>query len=116
ELTTLYARKVLSPVDFIDAAVERAAKLQPSLNSFVLLDVDGARAAAQASGGRWLKGRPLSALDRGPTTKKDPTPVKGWPTRYGSHATDETAAVERAPIVDKFQTAGLFLLGKTQPP
>ncbi|HEX9328046.1 MAG TPA: amidase family protein, partial [Reyranella sp.] len=109
ELTTLYARKVLSPVDAIDAAVERAAKLQPSLNAFVLIDSDGARAAAKASEARWLKGQPLSALDGVPTTIKDTTPVKGWPTRYGSHATDETAAVENAPIVDRFQAAGLVL-------
>src|SRR5215207_9249480 len=48
ELTTLYARKVLSPVDVVDAMVERAEKLQPSLNAFVLIDRDGARAAATA--------------------------------------------------------------------
>src|SRR4029450_2875256 len=110
ELTTLYARKVLSPVDLVDALVERAAKLQPSLNAFVLIDSDGARAAAKASEARWRKGEPLSALDGIPTTIKDTTPVKGWPTRNGSQATDETPAAEDAPAVERLQAAGAILL------
>ena len=67
--------------------------LQPHLNSFVLIDESGARAArARPSEARWMKGEPLSPLDGVPTSIKDTTPVKGWPTRYGSHATDETPA------------------------
>src|ERR1044071_5076976 len=112
ELTTLYARKVLSPVDVVEAMVERAAKLQPSLNAFVLIDGDGARAAAKASEARWLRGQPLSALDGVPTTIKDTTPVKGWPTRYGSHATDETPAVGDAAVTERRGAAGLVFLGQ----
>ncbi len=96
--------------------LERASRLQPSLNAFVLIDADGARAAAKASQARWREGTSLSALDGIPTTIKDTTPVKGWPTRYGSHATDETAASESAPVVDRFQAAGLILLGKSTTP
>ena len=51
-----------------------------------------------------------------PTTIKDTTPVKGWPTRYGSHATDETPAAENAPSSTGFQAAGMVLLGKTTTP
>ena len=100
QLTTLYARRELSPVDVVEAMLARAATLQPHLNAFVLIDDDGARAAAKASEARWQKGAPLSPLDGVPTTIKDTTPVKGWPTRYGSHATDETPAAENAPVVD----------------
>src|SRR3979411_2089142 len=52
ELTTLYARGELSPVEVIDAMVERASKLQPFLNALVLIDAEGAHAAAKASEGR----------------------------------------------------------------
>jgi aspartyl-tRNA(Asn)/glutamyl-tRNA(Gln) amidotransferase subunit A len=116
ELTTLFARGQLSPVEVTDAMLERALKLQPSLNAFVLIDAHGARMAAKASEQRWRKGEPLSALDGVPATIKDTTPVKGWPTRYGSHATDETAAVENAPVADRFLAAGLVLLGKSTTP
>jgi aspartyl-tRNA(Asn)/glutamyl-tRNA(Gln) amidotransferase subunit A len=116
ELTTLYARGELSPVEVIDAMVERASKLQPFLNALVLIDAEGAHAAAKASEGRWRTGQPLSALDGVSTTIKDTTPVKGWPTRYGSHATDDTPAGDNAPVVDRFQAAGLVIFGKSTTP
>jgi aspartyl-tRNA(Asn)/glutamyl-tRNA(Gln) amidotransferase subunit A len=116
ELTTLYARRELSPVEAVEAMLARAAKLQPHLNAFVLIDEAGARSAAKASEGRWLKGVPLSPLDGVPTSIKDTTPVKGWPTRYGSHAADETPAAESAPAVERLQGAGMVLLGKTTTP
>ena len=116
ELTTLYARTQLSPVEVLDATLERAAELQPSLNAFVLTDADGARAAAKASEARWRQGQPLSPLDGIPTSIKDTTPVKGWPTRYGSHATDESPAKESAPVAERFLAAGLVITGKSTTP
>jgi aspartyl-tRNA(Asn)/glutamyl-tRNA(Gln) amidotransferase subunit A len=116
QLTRLYARRELSPLEVIDANLKRASELQSSLNAFVSIDAEGARLAAKASEARWRKGEPLSPLDGVPTTIKDTTPVKGWPTRYGSHATDETPAGENAPVVDRFQAAGLALLGKSTTP
>ena len=51
-----------------------------------------------------------------PTSIKDTTNVKGWPTRYGSHATDETPAAEDAPMVDRLRAAGMAIIGKTTTP
>src|SRR6185503_7766931 len=116
DLGRLYRRGELSPVEVANATLDRAQRLQPHLNAFVLIDAEGALAAARASEARWKNGVPLSALDGVPTTIKDTTPVKGWPTRYGSHATDETPAGENAALVDRFQAAGLVLLGKTTTP
>jgi aspartyl-tRNA(Asn)/glutamyl-tRNA(Gln) amidotransferase subunit A len=115
-LTSLYIRKELSPLEFVDVAIERASRLQSSLNPFVIFDAEGARTAAKASEARWLKGEPLSPLDGVPTTIKDTTPVKGWPTRYGSQATDDAPAAESAPVVERFQAAGLPILGKSTTP
>ena len=115
-LTLLYARGTLSPVEYIDFVLERASRLQPSLNAFVLIDAERARAAARESEKRWRAGRPLSPLDGVPTTIKDTTQVEGWPTRYGSHATDETPATENAPVADRFLAAGLVLIGKSSTP
>ena len=63
-----------------------------------------------------MKGEPLSPLDGVPTTIKDTTPVKGWPTRYGSHATDETPAVEDAPSSPASAPPAWSLLGKSTTP
>ena len=116
ELSKLLTRGEASPVDIVDAMLKRASELQPHLNAFVLIDADGARAAARAAESRWQKGQPLSPFDGIPTTIKDTTNVKGWPTRYGSHSTDETPANENAAITDRFLAAGMILLGKTTTP
>src|SRR5882757_1697660 len=105
ELCRRYSRKELSPVEVVDHALRRAELLQPHLNFLVLLDADGARAAARASEARWQKGEPLSPLDGAPTTIKDTTSVRGWPTRYGSHSTDETPAAEDAAVTERFRRA-----------
>jgi aspartyl-tRNA(Asn)/glutamyl-tRNA(Gln) amidotransferase subunit A len=116
QLSTLYRRRELSPVHAVEAMLERAAAMQPALNAFVLIDADRARAAAKASEARWLKAAPLSPFDGVPASIKDATPVKGWPTRVGSHATDETPATESAPVVERLQAAGMVLLGKSTTP
>jgi len=116
ELSKLYARRELSPVEVAESMLKNAATLQPYLNALVSIDADGARAAAKASESRWRSNQPLSPLDGIPATIKDTTNVKGWPTRYGSHATDETPVAENASVVDKLQTAGIVLLGKSTTP
>ncbi len=96
--------------------LKRASALQPHLNALVLVDAEGAKAAARAAESRWQKGQPLSPFDGIPTTIKDTTNVKGWPTRYGSHSTDETPASDNAAVTDRFLAAGMILLGKSTTP
>lgn len=115
-LTSHYRRGTLSPVDVVDAMLLRASTLKTHLNACVLIDEDGARAAAKESEARWRGNTPLSPLDGVPTTIKDTTPVKGWPTRYGSHATDETPASEDAAVTERLRRAGLVFLGKSATP
>ena len=116
ELGRRYRRGELSPVEVVDATLQRAGRLQPHLNALVLIDEAGARAAARASEARWRKGEPLSPLDGVPTTIKDTTNVKGWPTRYGSHATDETPAAEDAAVTARLRAAGMAIVGKSATP
>ena len=116
ELGRAFSRGELSPVDVVEQLLQRAERLQRHLNFLVLLDREGALAAARASETRWLKREPLSPFDGVPTSIKDTTPVKGWPTRYGSHATDETQATEDAPIVGRLRAAGMPIIGKSTTP
>ncbi|WIM10098.1 amidase [Enhydrobacter sp.] len=116
DLGRRYARKDLSPVEVTKQMLARADRLQPHLNFLVLIDHEGALETARASEARWAKGKPLSPLDGVPTSIKDTTTVKGWPTRYGSRATDETPAVEDAPVVGRLRAAGMPILGKTTTP
>src|SRR3954471_21882889 len=116
DIGRLFRQRALSPVELVELVLKRAERLQPHLNFLVLGDPDGARTAARASEARWRKGEPLSPLDGVPTSVKDTTTVKDWPTRIGSHATDETPAPEDAPVVARLRAAGLPIIGKSTTP
>jgi len=116
ELSELFSRGDLSPVEVLDSLAERAARLDPRLNALVLVDAEDARRAARAAEARWRRHEPLSPLDGVPSTIKDTTDVAGWPTRLGSRTTDETPAAEDAPVVEKLRAAGVIILGKSATP
>src|SRR5260370_13917059 len=78
ELSRRYARKELSPVELVESTLRRAERLQPHLNFLVLLDADGARAAAHASEARCQEGDPLSPLAGVPTSIQDTPSAQGW--------------------------------------
>ena len=49
EIAAGIREKKCSPAQVVDAHLERAAALQPKLNAFVRLDVEGARKQARAA-------------------------------------------------------------------
>ncbi|MFN7303528.1 MAG: hypothetical protein ACK5SU_02485 [Phenylobacterium sp.] len=56
ELSGLYAARKASPVEALEAVLDRVARLNPVLNALPLIDADSARAQARASEARWAKG------------------------------------------------------------
>jgi aspartyl-tRNA(Asn)/glutamyl-tRNA(Gln) amidotransferase subunit A len=116
ELTALYARRALSPVEAAEALLARLEALQPKLNAFCLVDRDGALAAAGASERRWRNGKPLSPVDGVPATIKDLMLMRGFPTRRGSHLTENVPDTEDSPAVARLKEAGAVILGKTTTP
>ncbi len=117
EMVARFCAKTLSPVEVVDYALARIKRLEPTLNAFQHLDPDSARAAAAASEARWARGEPQGALDGVPTTIKDLTLAKGWPTLDGSLTTDLGQAWdEDAPSTARLREAGAVLLGKTTTP
>jgi len=116
-LTDGFRSGAISPVEAAQAALARAEAINPRLNAFVSLDVDGALAAARESESRWRAGRPLSPIDGVPTTLKDIVQVAGWTVRYGSTTTDPTARCPAdAPAVAKLRAAGAVFIGLTTVP
>src|SRR6266540_181985 len=116
DLVRLYRRGDLSPVDATRDALGRIDRFNPVINAFLLLDADGAVAAAQASEARWAKGEPRGLVDGVPATVKDNVWVKNWPCRKGSRTTDETPMPEDAPSVARLRESGAVILGKTTLP
>src|SRR5438093_1000765 len=60
-----------TPRAYLDACLERIAQREPKVGAFVNLNLEGARAAADASTARWKAARPLSAIDGMPIAIKD---------------------------------------------
>lgn len=116
DLSELYRRRDASPVEVTRDALDRIERFEPAIDAFVLVDAEGALAAAQASEARWMKGEPLGLADGLPATIKDIVDVKGFPTRKGSLTTADTPALHDAPAVARLKEQGAVILGKTTTP
>lgn len=117
ELTAGYRSKKLSPVEVTRAALERAQRLNPVYNAFVLIDEARALKDAHASEARWQRGVPAGIVDGIPATVKDLIVTEGWPTLRGSRTIDRNQAwTEDAPPVARMKEHGAVFLGKTTTP
>jgi aspartyl-tRNA(Asn)/glutamyl-tRNA(Gln) amidotransferase subunit A len=106
----------LSPVDVVEAVVERIDRLEPTLCALYACDADGARQAARSSEQRWSRGEPLSAVDGVPVTVKENIATRGPPVPLGTAATELVPAAEDAPPAARLREAGAVLLAKTTMP
>ncbi len=116
ELIRRYRRRELSPVEAARDALDRIDRFNPVVNAFLLIDRDGALAAARASEERWAKGAPAGLVDGVPMSVKDNIWAKGWPTRRGSAVTDAGPSPADAPAVARLREQGAVILGKTTLP
>ena len=117
DLVEGYRTGRLSPVEATQDALDAIARLDGQVNAFVLVDADGALAAAKASEERWRAGAPLGPGDGVPTSIKDILLTRGWPTLRGSTLIDETQDwPEDAPCVARLRETGAVILGKTTTP
>ncbi len=117
ELTGLYRAGHASPREACDAVLERIERQDARINAFVRVDVEGARAAADASTQRWHAGRPLGPLDGVPVSIKDLILTRGLPTLRGSHTLDIDQPWDvDAPATARLRESGAVILGKTTTP
>ncbi len=112
ELSGHFARRMLSPVEALQAVTARISRHNPSINALAILD-PRAKQAAGESEARWAAGRPLSLLDGVPVTIKDLIDVAGLPTRRGSRLTEAMPVADDAPITTALRLAGAVIVGKT---
>jgi aspartyl-tRNA(Asn)/glutamyl-tRNA(Gln) amidotransferase subunit A len=116
DLLPLYRRRELSPVEVMRDVLARIERFNPLVNAFLLVDADGALAAARGAETRWARNEPMGLVDGIPATVKDNIWAKGWPTRKGSATTDLAPAPADAPAVARLREQGAVILGKTTLP
>ena len=71
ELSKLIKNKEVSPTELLDNTLKKIEKLDPILNSFAFLDIEGAKSLAKESEKRMMSNSLLSELDGIPTSIKD---------------------------------------------
>src|SRR5205809_3044374 len=117
ELAAAIRRKRVSPVEVVDAILERVERINPKLNAFVTLTDEPARREAKAAE-RALskKGARLGPLHGVPFSVKDLVITKGVRTTFGTPLYRDNVPSEDAPMVERLKAAGAIMLGKTNTP
>ncbi len=116
ELRRRYRERALSPVEVVDAVLERIDRVNPSLNAFITITADRARVQARAAEARYRSGDDDAPLLGVPVSIKDLTPTKGIRTTNGSLLTKDWVPDFDAPVVERLSAAGAIVIGKTNTP
>ena len=113
EASSCYGAGRATPIDMVESVLQRVAEVNPALNAFAKLDVEGARAAAGDSAERWRDGCQHSPLDGIVLTIKDNITVKGLPCAWGTELfRDFIPELDEVPVA-RLREAGAIILGKT---
>jgi aspartyl-tRNA(Asn)/glutamyl-tRNA(Gln) amidotransferase subunit A len=116
ELAALIARRALSPVEFVEFVLDRIARSQASLNAFITVCAEEARAAARAAEQAVKRGERLGPLHGVPFAVKDLVNTAGVRTTFGSVALADNVPAADSPAVARLKAAGAILVGKTTTP
>jgi Asp-tRNA(Asn)/Glu-tRNA(Gln) amidotransferase A subunit family amidase len=102
-----------NPRDYLERCLAALDAWEPKIGAFVSLNIDGARAAADASSRRWYEGAPRSPLDGMPLGIKDIIETIDMPTENGSPLFAGWRSDRDAAAVAALREAGAVILGKT---
>ena len=115
ELAALIRTRAVSPVEVVEAHLNRIERINPQLNAIVTLApdaLDRARAAESAL----ATGEEIGPLHGVPLTVKDTIETGGMRTVSGSRLRTEHVPVRDAAVVARLKSAGAIVCGKTNTP
>jgi Asp-tRNA(Asn)/Glu-tRNA(Gln) amidotransferase A subunit family amidase len=110
------SKREISPVEIVEAHLQRIEDLQPKLNAFVHIDAQGARSAAKLAEAAVMRGDQLGPLHGVPLSIKSCIDVVDWPCPAGSRLRKDYVAQQDAVLVARLRAAGAILLGNTNTP
>lgn len=73
-----------TPTAFLERCIAAIESRESAVQAFEVLNIEGARAAAEAATGRYRAGQPLSMVDGCPVGIKDIMDTSDMPTQMGS--------------------------------
>ncbi len=109
ELASLVRSGEVSPLELVEAYLERIERIDPQLGTYVTVRVAEARAEAQA----WDGGGPFGGV---PIALKDLDSTAGTRTTFGSRAFAANVPDFDMAHVQRVKAAGFIVLGKTATP
>lgn len=113
ELAPLIERREISPLELVDAQLDRIAACDDVLRAYIHVDADRARAQARAAGEEIAAGGYRGPLHGLTVAHKDIIDVRGMPTTGGSRLlADAPPATADATVQAKLRAAGAICLGK----
>lgn len=115
ELRGLVARREISPVELVEAALARVERYNPVVNAVVTVNQRALDEAHELER-RLARGEEPGLLCGLPVGIKDVTPVAGLRTTYGSPLYRDHVPAEDALVVQRLRAAGAVIVGKTNCP
>jgi aspartyl-tRNA(Asn)/glutamyl-tRNA(Gln) amidotransferase subunit A len=113
ELSRAFGARALSPVDAVDALLERIRRRNPALHAFIAVYDTDARLAAEAADKAIRSGHRVGPLHGVPIALKDLVDLEGRITTGGSKVWAERVSPVTATLAERLIAAGMIVLGKT---
>src|SRR5919202_6798216 len=109
-------RRQVSPVELVQAVLDRAERLQETLHAFVTLDSEGALRAAREAEAALVRGDELGALHGLPVSVKDLEATAGLRTTNGSKFFEDNVPATDGAVAGRLRAAGAIIFGKKNTP
>lgn len=116
EMARMIRDKKISPVELVQAHLDRIERLNPQLNAFVSVDSARALEAARKAEAAVMQGATVGPLHGVPVTIKSSIDVAGLRCETGSKLRAGHIAEADAPLVSRLKAAGAIVLGNTNVP
>ena len=113
ELSAAFAKRTLSPVDVVNALLERIERMNPRLHAFIDVYATDARLAAEAADRAIRSGHAVGPLHGVPIALKDLVDLEGRVTTGGSKVWEKRVSPVTATLARRLISAGMIVLGKT---
>ncbi|MGH7348840.1 MAG: amidase, partial [Candidatus Rokuibacteriota bacterium] len=113
ELSRAFAARTLSPVEAVDALLDRIGRLDGRLHAFIAVYADEARLAAEGADRAIRSGHRIGPLHGVPIALKDLVDLEGRVTTGGSKAWAGRVSPVTATLAERAIAAGMIVLGKT---